>query len=83
MDAIPGRTNTFEVTPTKLGTYLGKCAELCGSYHSAMLFNVHVVTLAEYNTYLNGLKAKGQTGEIVANPQTTAVPVPSAKESGK
>jgi cytochrome c oxidase subunit 2 len=83
MDAIPGRTNTFEVTPTKLGTYLGKCAELCGAYHSQMLFNVHVVTLTEYYAYLNDLKAKGQTGEIPVNAQTTAVPVPSAKETTK
>ena len=83
MDAIPGRTNTFEVTPTKLGTYLGKCAELCGAYHSQMLFNVHVVTLSEYYAYLNDLKAKGQTGEILVNPQMTAVPVPSAKETTK
>jgi cytochrome c oxidase subunit 2 len=83
MDAIPGRTNSFEVTPTKLGTYRGKCAELCGAYHSQMLFNVHVVTMEEYVAYLNGLKAKGQTGEILVNPQTTAVPVPSAKETKK
>jgi cytochrome c oxidase subunit II len=83
MDAIPGRTNTFEVTPTKLGTYLGKCAELCGAYHSQMLFNVHVVTLPEYYAYLNDLKAKGQTGEIPVNPETTTVPVPSAKETTK
>ena len=83
MDAIPGRTNTFEVTPTKVGTYLGKCAELCGAYHSQMLFNVHVVTLPEYYAYLNDLKAKGQTGEIPVNPETTTVPVPSAKETTK
>jgi len=83
MDAIPGRTNTFEVTPTKLGIYLGKCAELCGAYHSQMLFNVHVVTMEEYIAYLNGLKAKGQTGEILVNQQTTAVAVPSAKETTK
>lgn len=83
MDAIPGRTNTFEVTPTKVGTYLGKCAELCGAYHSQMLFNVHVVTIEEYNAYLNGLKAKGQTGEILVNPHTTAVAVPIAKETTK
>jgi len=83
MDAIPGRTNTFEVTPTKLGTYLGKCAELCGAYHSQMLFNVHVVTLPEYYAYLNDLKAKGQTGEIPVNPEITTVPVPSAKETTK
>ena len=28
----------------------GRCAELCGTYHSAMLFNVHVVSEDEYNT---------------------------------
>lgn len=48
MDAIAGRTNQFEVTPNKLGTYAGKCAELCGRDHSRMLFNVKVVTAAEY-----------------------------------
>ena len=48
-----------------------------------MLFNVHVVTLSEYYAYLNDLKAKGQTGEIPVNPQTTTVPVPSAKETTK
>ena len=41
----------------------GKCTELCGTYHSAMLFNVHVVTEEEYNAYLKTLVAAGQTGE--------------------
>lgn len=62
MDLIPGRTNQFEVTPTKLGTYAGKCAELCGLDHSRMLFNVKVVTQAEYDARMAALKAKGQTG---------------------
>lgn len=76
MDVIPGRPNSFEVTPTKTGTFLGKCAELCGSYHAAMLFNVHVVSEQEFVAHLNQLKAKGQTGEVKPPAAITAVPVP-------
>ena len=43
-DVIPGRTNEFEIDPTKLGTFAGRCAELCGLNHSGMLFWVKVVT---------------------------------------
>jgi cytochrome c oxidase subunit 2 len=63
LDVVPGRENTFEVTPTKTGVFRGKCSELCGTYHSAMLFNLHVVSEEEYNAYLKTLIAKGQTGE--------------------
>ena len=63
MDVVPGRDNSFDVTPTVEGVFPGKCAELCGTYHSAMLFNVHVVSVGEYNDYLKGLAARGQTGE--------------------
>ena len=51
------------MTPTEEGTFRGKCAELCGTYHSAMLFNVAVVSEEEYNAYLKTLVAKGQVGE--------------------
>lgn len=51
-DVIPGRVNEFVVTPDKEGTYSGKCAELCGTYHSRMLFNVEVVSREEYDAYL-------------------------------
>ena len=63
LDVIPGRKNNFYATPTKEGVFAGKCAELCGTYHSAMLFNVHIVSENEYNAYLKTLVAKGQTGE--------------------
>lgn len=56
MDLIAGRTNQFEVTPEKLGTYAGKCAELCGRDHSLMLFKVKVVPAAEYKQIVNTLK---------------------------
>jgi cytochrome c oxidase subunit 2 len=63
LDVVPGRRNTFDVTPNKEGVFAGKCAELCGTYHSAMLFNVHIVPEADYNNYLKTLVARGQTGE--------------------
>ncbi len=64
MDVVPGRHNTFEVTPNKLGTYAGKCAELCGVDHSRMLFEVKVVTRAEYDAHIADLKLRGQVGSL-------------------
>ena len=63
MDVIPGRTNSFEVTPDTIGTFRGKCYELCGSYHSRMLFNVEVVSEADYEQYLQDLEAAGLVTE--------------------
>lgn len=64
MDVIPGKTNVFELTPDKVGTYAGKCAELCGVDHARMLFNVRVVERAEYDAYIADLKARGQSGQL-------------------
>jgi cytochrome c oxidase subunit 2 len=63
-DMYIGRENFWSFTPTREGTYAGKCAELCGEYHSAMLFNVEVVSEQEYEDYLETLRDDGQTGEI-------------------
>lgn len=64
MDVIPGRTNSFQVTPNEEGTYAGKCAELCGAYHSRMLFNVEVVSAEEYEAHMDELRQSGQDGQI-------------------
>jgi cytochrome c oxidase subunit 2 len=61
-DMIPGKTNYIRFTPTKEGTYDGKCAELCGEYHSEMLFRVKVVSEAEFQAHMDNLKAAGNTG---------------------
>ncbi|KOT42486.1 cytochrome C oxidase subunit II [Streptomyces rimosus subsp. rimosus] len=63
-DVIPGHTNVFEVTPNKEGTFMGKCAELCGVDHSRMLFNVKVVSPEKYREHLKDLAKKGQTGYL-------------------
>ncbi|MEU4357637.1 aa3-type cytochrome oxidase subunit II [Streptomyces virginiae] len=70
-DVIPGHTNVFEVVPSQEGTFMGKCAELCGVDHSRMLFNVKVVSPEAYKTYLKELAEKGQTGFLPAGIQQT------------
>jgi cytochrome c oxidase subunit 2 len=66
MDVIPGKTNSFQVTPNREGSYSGKCAELCGVYHSRMLFDVEVVSEAEFAEHVADLRSQGQTGTIDA-----------------
>lgn len=63
-DMFPGRTNYMYFTPLKEGTYVGKCAELCGEYHSMMLFNVKVVSQSEYDAHVAELAAKGNVGQL-------------------
>jgi cytochrome c oxidase subunit 2 len=62
MDVVPGRENSFSFTPTREGTFEGRCAELCGSYHSRMLFDVDVVSAEEYDDYLRSLEEEGNVG---------------------
>ncbi|HVD19639.1 MAG TPA: cytochrome c oxidase subunit II [Propionibacteriaceae bacterium] len=81
LDVIPGRHNILQMRPTTEGVLAGKCAELCGTYHSAMLFNVHVVSENEYNTYLKSLVAKGQIGEA-RGPALANSPVKTGSEEG-
>jgi cytochrome c oxidase subunit II len=80
LDVIPGRHNHFQMRPTTEGDFAGRCAELCGTYHSAMLFNVHVVSENEYNTYLKSLVAKGQIGEAEAPAQANSAATTGAEE---
>jgi len=63
MDVIPGRINHFQVTPKQVGSYSGKCAELCGVSHSRMLFNVEVVSRADFDAYLQEKEAAGNVSD--------------------
>jgi cytochrome c oxidase subunit 2 len=63
-DMIPARSNYMYFTPLKEGEYDGKCAELCGEYHSQMLFKVKVVSREEYDAQMELLREAGQTGQL-------------------
>jgi cytochrome c oxidase subunit 2 len=58
-DAIPGRVNVFDVTPTQTGTYHGVCSEFCGLNHAYMTFTVRVVPADEFNDWLAGQTSTG------------------------
>ncbi len=66
-DVVPGRENAFNFTIDDVGTYRGQCAELCGPSHGQMLFEVHAVTRADYDTWLAASIAKAS-----ATPAPTA-----------
>jgi len=42
-DAIPGRTTSFDITPTDTASFRGVCAEFCGLNHAYMTFTINVV----------------------------------------
>ncbi|WP_157156019.1 MULTISPECIES: cytochrome c oxidase subunit II [unclassified Diaminobutyricimonas] len=63
-DMVPAKSNYMYFEPLKTGTYEGKCAELCGEYHSLMLFQVEVVEQDEYDAYIASLRAEGNTGQL-------------------
>ncbi len=64
-DVIPygttstSRDNQFEFTATSTGSFVGRCAELCGTYHSEMNFEVRVVTPDIFQKYMTALSAIG------------------------
>ena len=60
---IPGVENQIEFTAQKLGTYPGRCNILCGRQHSQMLFDVKVVTPAEYQSYIESLRIEAEGAE--------------------
>jgi cytochrome c oxidase subunit 2 len=52
-DLVPGITTEVRITPTELGDYTVRCAEVCGLQHTYMLADVKVVPEAEFNTWLS------------------------------
>ena len=51
-DVIPGHPNHFAITATTTGTFIGHCSELCGLYHSKMLFTLKIVTPTQFKTWI-------------------------------
>ncbi len=58
-DATPGQLAELLVTPTQLGTYAVRCAELCGVGHASMglTSQVYVETEADFQTWLEAQAA--------------------------
>jgi cytochrome c oxidase subunit 2 len=57
-DVIPGYANHFAVTATKTGSFIGRCTELCGVYHSRMLFKIKIVPPAKFRQWIHAQQAQ-------------------------
>lgn len=56
-DLIPGKVNTMWLEPKMAGTYLGNCAEYCGTQHANMLLRVVVHTPEDFDQWVAQQKA--------------------------
>ncbi|MET7866125.1 aa3-type cytochrome oxidase subunit II [Micromonospora taraxaci] len=66
-DVMPGKIrNVFEVSSLDAeGAYVGRCAELCGSYHAFMNFELRVVSPEQYDQFLAAKQAGKSTQEAL------------------
>ena len=51
-DLIPNQPNRIDVTPDRVGSYGGVCAEFCGLQHTNMTFTVDVVEPQQFQAFV-------------------------------
>jgi cytochrome c oxidase subunit 2 len=51
-DIIPDVDNEIDITTTREGTYVGRCAEFCGLDHWKMTFSVRIVSEDDFESWL-------------------------------
>jgi cytochrome c oxidase subunit 2 len=56
-DVVPGRVTEYRITPTLIGDYKVRCAELCGSAHAYMENPVIVDSQADYDAWISAQAA--------------------------
>ena len=58
--------NVFQVSElTKTGAFVGRCAEMCGTYHSMMNFEIRVVEPNDFKAYLQQRTAGKSNAEAL------------------
>ena len=65
-DAVPGMTTELRVTPTQLGEYTLRCAELCGLNHAYMLAPVNVMLPTDFEAWVAAETAPAEADTPVA-----------------
>jgi cytochrome c oxidase subunit 2 len=65
-DVFPGNTrNKFETTLDTEGRYVGRCAELCGTYHAFMQFELVVVSPDRFDQFLAAKRGGASTADAM------------------
>jgi cytochrome c oxidase subunit 2 len=65
-DLVPGRETHLRITPTQVGDFKLRCAEICGTSHTQMLADVRVVSEADFQAWLDEKLAAPKFGEMTA-----------------
>jgi cytochrome c oxidase subunit 2 len=73
IDAVPGVTTRYRVTPTKRGSFPVVCAELCGLGHAYMRQTTRVVSGSDFDAWLAKRKEQGTAGGGGAGGKSEAV----------
>jgi cytochrome c oxidase subunit II len=60
LDAVPGITTSYRVTPKRLGNYPVVCAELCGLGHAYMRQTAHVLSRGDFDAWVQRASRSGQ-----------------------
>jgi cytochrome c oxidase subunit 2 len=68
-DLVPGRITDLRITPTLLGQYKVRCAELCGSGHAYMEAAVNVVSQADFDKWANQQKSAAPADPVLRGQQ--------------
>jgi cytochrome c oxidase subunit 2 len=76
IDAIPGRLNETWFKAEKTGIYYGQCSELCGVDHSNMPIEIHVVSQAQFDSWVKEKVAP--PAPAAAAPAATPASAPAA-----
>lgn len=69
IDTVPGVDNTMWLEADEPGTYLGKCAELCGPSHALMDFKLIALERDDYDQWVEDMAAKAD----VEQPEDSSV----------
>jgi cytochrome c oxidase subunit 2 len=72
-DVVPGKTNEFDFTVEEPGTYRGQCAELCGTFHGSMIFEVNALPQADFDAWY---------AAAIEQANATPAPQPSGEAAG-
>jgi cytochrome c oxidase subunit II len=59
--ALPGVVNTFDLDVLHAGTFNGQCTQICGLYHSEMLFSVRAVSPPAFSKWADSEVRAGHT----------------------
>jgi cytochrome c oxidase subunit II len=65
-DLIPNRRNEMWIEPHEVGTYVGQCAQYCGTQHAKMLLTVVVQSPEDFEHWVQRQKAPAAMSDQVA-----------------